>query len=71
MCSYVILSFEGKGNYMDMKQADTMQYVPMLEMSEALKYSPIQRPDYDHPPSQRQFNGERTLLNRWLPKNDN
>ncbi|XP_057209767.1 platelet-derived growth factor receptor alpha isoform X2 [Triplophysa rosa] len=54
--SYVILSFEGKGDYMDMKQADTMQYVPMLEMSEASKYSSIQRSDYDHPPSQRQFN---------------
>uniref|UniRef100_A0A8C1ZDK4 Platelet-derived growth factor receptor alpha n=1 Tax=Cyprinus carpio TaxID=7962 RepID=A0A8C1ZDK4_CYPCA len=54
--SYVILSFEGKGDYMDMKQADTMQYVPMLEMGEASKYSPIQRSDYDHPPSQRQFN---------------
>ncbi|XP_051951302.1 platelet-derived growth factor receptor alpha [Xyrauchen texanus] len=54
--SYVILSFEGKGEYMDMKQADTMQYVPMLEMNEASKYSPIQRSDYDHPPSHRQFN---------------
>ncbi|XP_051511426.1 platelet-derived growth factor receptor alpha-like [Myxocyprinus asiaticus] len=54
--SYVILSFEGKGDYMDMKQVDTMQYVPMLEMSDASKYSPIQRSDYDHPPSQRQFN---------------
>uniref|UniRef100_A0A671M085 Platelet-derived growth factor receptor alpha n=1 Tax=Sinocyclocheilus anshuiensis TaxID=1608454 RepID=A0A671M085_9TELE len=54
--SYVILSFEGKGDYMDMKQADTMQYIPMLEMSEASKYSPIQRSDYDHPPSHRQFN---------------
>uniref|UniRef100_A0A8C1IHG4 Platelet-derived growth factor receptor alpha n=1 Tax=Cyprinus carpio TaxID=7962 RepID=A0A8C1IHG4_CYPCA len=55
--SYVILSFEGKGDYMDMKQADTMQYVPMLEMNETSKYSPLQRSDYDHPPSQRQFNG--------------
>uniref|UniRef100_A0A8C1IHP6 Platelet-derived growth factor receptor alpha n=1 Tax=Cyprinus carpio TaxID=7962 RepID=A0A8C1IHP6_CYPCA len=54
--SYVILSFEGKGDYMDMKQADTMQYVPMLEMNETSKYSPLQRSDYDHPPSQRQFN---------------
>lgn len=53
--SYVILSFEGKGDYMDMKQADTMQYVPMLEMSEASKYSPIQRSDYDHPPTYRQL----------------
>lgn len=62
VCSYVILSFEGKGDYMDMKQADTMQYVPMLEMSEASKYSPIQRSDYDHPPSHRQLNGKRTVL---------
>ncbi|XP_073712064.1 platelet-derived growth factor receptor alpha [Misgurnus anguillicaudatus] len=54
--SYVILSFEGKGDYMDMKQADTMQYVPMSEMSEASKYSSIQRSDYDHPPSHSSFN---------------
>lgn len=60
--SYVILSFEGKGDYMDMKQADTMQYVPMLEMNEASKYSPIQRSDYDHPPSHRQFNDEAESL---------
>lgn len=58
VCSYVILSFEGKGDYMDMKQADTMQYVPMLEMNEASKYSSIQKSDYDHPPSQRQFKGK-------------
>uniref|UniRef100_A0A8C8M4E0 Platelet-derived growth factor receptor alpha n=1 Tax=Oncorhynchus tshawytscha TaxID=74940 RepID=A0A8C8M4E0_ONCTS len=52
--SYVILSFEsGKGDYMDMKQADTTQYVPMLEMSDASKYSDIQRSEYNHPPSQK------------------
>uniref|UniRef100_A0A673XGF8 Platelet-derived growth factor receptor alpha n=1 Tax=Salmo trutta TaxID=8032 RepID=A0A673XGF8_SALTR len=52
--SYVILSFEsGKGDYMEMKQADTTQYVPMLEMSDASKYSDIQRSEYDHPPSQK------------------
>ncbi|KTG31329.1 hypothetical protein cypCar_00002446, partial [Cyprinus carpio] len=34
---YVILSFEGKGDYMDMKQADTMQYVPMLEMEDEVE----------------------------------
>ncbi|MCJ8743547.1 hypothetical protein PDJAM_G00095280 [Pangasius djambal] len=49
--SYVILSFEEKGDYMDMKQADTMQYVPMLERSNASKYFDLQRDDYDHPPS--------------------
>ncbi|KAF1386141.1 hypothetical protein PFLUV_G00115080 [Perca fluviatilis] len=51
--SYVILSFESKGDYMDMKQADT-QYVPMLEMSSPHKYSDIQRSNYDHPPSQKE-----------------
>uniref|UniRef100_A0A8C9SZK9 receptor protein-tyrosine kinase n=1 Tax=Scleropages formosus TaxID=113540 RepID=A0A8C9SZK9_SCLFO len=39
--SYVILSFESKGDYMDMKQADATQYVPMLEMRDASKYSDI------------------------------
>uniref|UniRef100_A0A673XGP0 Platelet-derived growth factor receptor alpha n=1 Tax=Salmo trutta TaxID=8032 RepID=A0A673XGP0_SALTR len=58
--SYVILSFEsGKGDYMEMKQADTTQYVPMLEMSDASKYSDIQRSEYDHPPSQK--GGEYTV----------
>uniref|UniRef100_A0A668A048 Platelet-derived growth factor receptor alpha n=1 Tax=Myripristis murdjan TaxID=586833 RepID=A0A668A048_9TELE len=51
--SYVILSFESKGDYMDMKQADNTQYVPMLEMSNTSKYSDIQRSNYDHPPSQK------------------
>uniref|UniRef100_A0A7N9AWX6 Platelet-derived growth factor receptor alpha n=1 Tax=Mastacembelus armatus TaxID=205130 RepID=A0A7N9AWX6_9TELE len=51
--SYVILSFENKGDYMDMKQADNTQYVPMLEMSNTSKYSDIQRSNYDHPPSQK------------------
>ncbi|KAM3620154.1 uncharacterized protein V6R79_018966 [Siganus canaliculatus] len=56
--SYVILSFESKGDYMDMKQADSTQYVPMLEMSNASKYSDIQGSNYDHPPSQKGSNGE-------------
>ncbi|AWP11214.1 Platelet-derived growth factor receptor alpha [Scophthalmus maximus] len=51
--SYVILSFESKGDYMDMKQADNTQYVPMLEMNNASKYSDIQSSNYDHPPSQK------------------
>lgn len=57
--SYVILSFESKGDYMDMKQADNTQYVPMLEMSNASKYTDIQRSDYDHPPSQKGSSGMR------------
>ncbi|XP_027146144.1 platelet-derived growth factor receptor alpha isoform X2 [Larimichthys crocea] len=54
--SYVILSFESKGDYMDMKQADNTQYVPMLEMSNTSKYSDIQGSNYDHPPSQKGSN---------------
>lgn len=50
-CSYVILSFENNGDYMDMKQADTTQYVPMLERKEVSKYSDIQRSLYDRPAS--------------------
>lgn len=61
--SYVILSFESKGDYMDMKQADNTQYVPMLEMSKTSKYSDIQGsndeypPSYDHPLSQKGSSG--------------
>ncbi|XP_061086315.1 platelet-derived growth factor receptor alpha isoform X2 [Conger conger] len=44
--SYVILSFESKADYMDMKPADATQYVPMLEMSD----SPV---NYDRPPSHK------------------
>ncbi|XP_017284260.1 platelet-derived growth factor receptor alpha [Kryptolebias marmoratus] len=54
--SYVILSFENKGDYMDMKQVDNTQYVPMLEMSTSSKYSDIRRSNYDHPPSQKGLN---------------
>ncbi|KAG9330015.1 hypothetical protein JZ751_027623 [Albula glossodonta] len=50
--SYVILSFESKGDYMDMKQADGTQYVPMLELSDASKYSHVQE-NYDRPPSHK------------------
>ncbi|XP_051820235.1 platelet-derived growth factor receptor alpha [Antechinus flavipes] len=49
--SYVILSFENNGDYMDMKQADTTQYVPMLERKQGSKYSDIQRSMYDRPAS--------------------
>lgn len=49
--SYVILSFENNGDYVDMKQADTTQYVPMLERKEVSKYSDIQRSLYDRPAS--------------------
>ncbi|XP_069057276.1 platelet-derived growth factor receptor alpha isoform X2 [Pleurodeles waltl] len=49
--SYVILSFENNGDYMDMKQADTTQYVPMLERKEGSTYSDIQRSQYDRPAS--------------------
>lgn len=56
--SYVILSFESKGDYMDMKQGDNTQYVPMLEMSDSSKYSDIQRSNYDHPPSQKGSSGK-------------
>ncbi|KAJ8277105.1 hypothetical protein GJAV_G00071530 [Gymnothorax javanicus] len=50
--SYVILSFESKGDYMDMKQADATQYVPMLEMSDS-KYSHMHELNYDRPPSHK------------------
>lgn len=59
LSSYVILSFESKGDYMDMKQADSTQYVPMLEMNNASKYSDIQRSNYDHPPLQKGSSGTR------------
>ncbi|KAM8889495.1 platelet-derived growth factor receptor alpha [Synchiropus picturatus] len=60
--SYVILSFEGKGDYMDMKQVDNTQYVPMLEMSNASKYSDIQSSNYDHPPSKKDSSELDSLL---------
>ncbi|XP_038625282.1 platelet-derived growth factor receptor alpha [Tachyglossus aculeatus] len=49
--SYVILSFENNGDYMDMKQADATQYVSMLERKESSKYSDIQRSLYNRPAS--------------------
>lgn len=43
-----------------MKQADNTQYVPMLEISNASKYSDLQGSNYDHPPSQKGSNGTRS-----------
>ncbi|KAL6107560.1 pdgfra [Pungitius sinensis] len=68
--SYVILSFESKGDYMDMKQADSTQYVPMLEMSDASKYSDIQRSEYDHPPSQKEDEMDELLSDEGLSTTD-
>ncbi|KAL7981775.1 hypothetical protein Chor_000832 [Crotalus horridus] len=62
--SYVILSFENNGEYMDMKQADTTQYVPMLERKDKSKYSDIQRSLYDRPASYKKksiLDGENLL----------
>uniref|UniRef100_A0A3P9Q3Y4 receptor protein-tyrosine kinase n=1 Tax=Poecilia reticulata TaxID=8081 RepID=A0A3P9Q3Y4_POERE len=59
--SYVILSFECKGDYMDMKQADNTQYVPMLEMSTTSKYSDVQGSNYDHPSSQKDSESDNLL----------
>ncbi|XP_015201394.2 platelet-derived growth factor receptor alpha [Lepisosteus oculatus] len=64
--SYVILSFGSQGDYMDMKQADTTQYVPMLEMKEDSKYSDVQRSNYDHPPSHKQKALTETEVNNLL-----
>uniref|UniRef100_G3PMK7 receptor protein-tyrosine kinase n=1 Tax=Gasterosteus aculeatus aculeatus TaxID=481459 RepID=G3PMK7_GASAC len=60
--SYVILSLESKADYMDMKQGDGTQYVPLLEMRDASKYSDIQRSEYDPPPSQKVCVSEGGLL---------
>lgn len=66
----MILSFENTGEYMDMKQADTTQYVPMLERKEGSKYSDIQRSVYDRPASYKKKslsgNVELFLLNALL-----
>ncbi|XP_043917366.1 platelet-derived growth factor receptor alpha [Protopterus annectens] len=51
--SYVILSFENNGDYMDMKQADSTQYVPMLERKNYSKYSDVMTSLYDRPPSHK------------------
>ncbi|XP_060044031.1 platelet-derived growth factor receptor alpha isoform X1 [Erinaceus europaeus] len=64
--SYVILSFENNGDYMDMKQADTTQYVPMQERKEVSKYSDIQRSLYDRPASYKKKSMLDTDVNNLL-----
>ncbi|KAH0616195.1 hypothetical protein JD844_027137 [Phrynosoma platyrhinos] len=62
--SYVILSFENNGEYMDMKQAETTQYVPMLERRDRSKYSDIQRSLYDRPASyKKKYLSEQDVIN--------
>lgn len=52
---------------MDMKQADTTQYVPMLERKEVSKYSDIQRSLYDRPASYKKKSVlGKCLLTLWV-----
>lgn len=53
---------------MDMKQADTTQYVPMLERKEVSKYSDIQRSLYDRPASYKKkaMLGKMSVLALWV-----
>ncbi|XP_069780757.1 platelet-derived growth factor receptor alpha [Narcine bancroftii] len=67
--SYVILSFESNGDYMDMKQAESTQYVPMLERKASFKYTDIQQHLYDHPPSQKKKSLTETT-ETWNPLSD-
>lgn len=71
--SYVILSFENTGEYMDMKQADTTQYVPMLERKEGSKYSDIQRSVYDRPASykKKSMSGNITVPSAYIIDTNN
>ncbi|XP_067843506.1 platelet-derived growth factor receptor alpha [Heptranchias perlo] len=64
--SYVILSFENNGDYMDMKQAESTQYVPMLERKASSKYTDIQQCMYDHPPSHKKTSLTETT-DTWNP----
>uniref|UniRef100_A0A8C6M2S2 receptor protein-tyrosine kinase n=1 Tax=Nothobranchius furzeri TaxID=105023 RepID=A0A8C6M2S2_NOTFU len=50
---YHVKVFLFEPDYMDMKQVDNTQYVPMLEISSTSKYSDIRRSNYDHPPPQK------------------
>lgn len=53
---------------MDMKQADTTQYVPMLERKEVSKYSDIQRSLYDRPASYKKKSmlGKNVCVTLWV-----
>lgn len=58
---------------MDMKQADTTQYVPMLERKEGSKYSDIQRSVYDRPASykKKSMSGNITVPSAYIIDTNN
>ncbi|XP_072446425.1 platelet-derived growth factor receptor beta isoform X1 [Chiloscyllium punctatum] len=52
MKSYVALSFENDGGYMDMTKDEKLEYMPMLEAKHEPNYADIEHPDYNRPYSQ-------------------
>uniref|UniRef100_UPI00398EB86B platelet-derived growth factor receptor beta n=1 Tax=Pristiophorus japonicus TaxID=55135 RepID=UPI00398EB86B len=47
--SYVALSFENDGGYMDMSKDEKLEYMPMLEAKREPNYADIEHSDYDRP----------------------
>ncbi|XP_041050035.1 platelet-derived growth factor receptor beta-like [Carcharodon carcharias] len=52
MKSYVALSFENDGGYMDMTKDEQLEYMPMLEAKHEPNYADIEHPDYNRSYSQ-------------------
>ncbi|KAK1159392.1 platelet-derived growth factor receptor beta isoform X1 [Acipenser oxyrinchus oxyrinchus] len=56
--SYVTLFSESDGGYMDMSKDDTTEYVPMLELSDNIKYADIEPSVYETPYQQDNYQGQ-------------
>ncbi|XP_067852078.1 platelet-derived growth factor receptor beta-like [Heptranchias perlo] len=69
MKSYVALSFENDGGYMDMSKDEQLEYMPMLEAKHNPNYADIEHSGYDRPylpenysPAEQEVTESRVLI---------
>ncbi|XP_066572883.1 platelet-derived growth factor receptor beta [Amia ocellicauda] len=56
--SYVTLTCDSDGGYMDMSKDDTVEYVPMLELTDNIKYADIEPSVYETPYQEDNYQGQ-------------
>ncbi|XP_072368801.1 platelet-derived growth factor receptor beta-like isoform X1 [Scyliorhinus torazame] len=67
--SYVALSFENDGGYMDMTKDEQLEYMPMLEAKREPNYADLEHPDYNRlysqensAPTEREVTEDKLLI---------
>uniref|UniRef100_A0A4W3HFC7 receptor protein-tyrosine kinase n=1 Tax=Callorhinchus milii TaxID=7868 RepID=A0A4W3HFC7_CALMI len=60
--SYIALSFENDGGYMDMSKDNFLEYVPMVEVKNGTNYTEIEHSGYDTPYTNEHYSATDVLL---------